>query len=155
MGCGADPGARVDRRKEHDASAGRKYGDTHVTRTGGPCTRRIVERIASVCPDAETTAEVGAGACMFASLLRRKLQLASMRGVADWTEIRLTQWRLVVETSVRERVAGVRNQDTRSVFSVLDTGEIEHTVAELEAPFAGRKSFDVLHRRDVAMFEKT
>ncbi len=265
MGCRPDLGAQSDWQRTHYASAGRKYGDKHFTTPDGPYTRWIVDKIAAICPDAETVAEVGAGTCVFASLLGKKMQLdtdvvcyepveellegaagfdnidpicgsavdfarsqldesfdfvftkdtahhfrpdtldeihsgicanlrpggrylmvvrapprgdavpvgriakamwegvytscsdllASMRDIPEWREIRVTQWQCKVETSVREWIDGVRNQDTWSIFSALDATGIEHTVRELEAQFDGAETFEFLHRYDVAIFEKS
>lgn len=264
MESGPDSGKNVQWQRAHYAIAGRKYGDKHFTRPDGPYTRWIVDRIASVCPDAEKVAEVGAGTCVFASLLGEKMRLdsdvvcyepvkelleasarfdnvdakygsaidfahcpldetfdfvftkdtahhfpadtldevhngiccklkpggrylmvvrappqersvpvgsiaksmwaqvytsrsdllASMRQVADWTEIQVTQWRFEVETSVEDWIDGVRNRDTWSIFSALDSDEVAQTVEELEAQFDGAESFDFLHQYDVAIFEK-
>lgn len=59
----------------HYASVGTKYGEHHFTQPDNPYTEWILAKIASVCPNAVTIAEVGAGTCIFSSLLGRKLQL--------------------------------------------------------------------------------
>lgn len=60
---------------QHYASVGNKYGDQHFTRADSPYTRWILEKIASVSPNAEVIAEVGAGTCVFSSLLGKKMHL--------------------------------------------------------------------------------
>lgn len=255
----------ADWQLRHYASAGKKYGDKEFTQTDSPYTRWILDKIASVSPDAGAIAEVGAGTCVFASLLGKKMRvdtdvvcyepvqelldgaaafdnvdaycgdalafargpfnetfdlvyskdaahhfpadtldevhkgicrklkpggrylmvvrtpprgeavpvgriarekweaiytplsdlLASMRRVSAWKEVQVTQWQRTVDTSVREWIDGVRNQDSWSVFSALEPAEIAATVRELEARFEGTESFGFLHQYDVAVFERT
>lgn len=65
----------TDWQLQHYASAGKDYGDKHFTRVDSPYTRWILEKISSVCPNADAVAEVGAGTCVFSSLLGKKLRL--------------------------------------------------------------------------------
>jgi SAM-dependent methyltransferase len=65
----------ADWQLQHYASVGNKYGDQHFTQADSPYTRWILEMIASVSPNAGVIAEVGAGTCIFSSLLGKKMQL--------------------------------------------------------------------------------
>lgn len=60
---------------EHYSNVGQAYGKKHFTQAESPYTAWILGQIASVKPDAATIAEVGAGTCVFASLLGKKVQL--------------------------------------------------------------------------------
>jgi SAM-dependent methyltransferase len=60
---------------EHYANVGEAYGKKHFTQAESPYTTWILEQIASVRPGATTIAEVGAGTCVFASLLGKKMHL--------------------------------------------------------------------------------
>ena len=59
----------------HYARIGKAYGEKHFTRADGEYTNWVLGRIAGVKPDARTIAEVGAGTCVFASLLGRRMGL--------------------------------------------------------------------------------
>ena len=254
----------ADWQLQHYANVGKAYGDKHFTNAESVYTKWILDQIASTHPTAQALAEVGAGTCVFASLLgkqmaaqskvvcyepvkellegatefenvdahcggaiefardapveqfdliftkdtahhfaagalaeihngfRAKLKsggryamvvrvppdneivpvgriaskkwtslytplgqlLSSMRAVKGWKEVELTRWEQSVETSVREWIDGVMDQDTWSVFSALRPDEITTTVLELEARFAGATEFDFLHQYDVAIYEK-
>ena len=59
----------------HYARIGKEYGDKHFTRADGEYTNWVLGQIAGVKPDARTIAEVGAGTCVFASLLGSRMGL--------------------------------------------------------------------------------
>jgi len=59
----------------HYANVGKEYGAKHFTKADSEFTAWILESIASVKPDAEKIAEIGAGTCIFSSLLGRQMQL--------------------------------------------------------------------------------
>lgn len=65
----------ADWQLRHYASAGKKYGEHHFTQADSPYTRWILAKIAAVSPNARAIAEVGAGTCVFSSLLGRKMRL--------------------------------------------------------------------------------
>lgn len=65
----------ADWQLQHYASIGREYGDKHFTQADSPYTRWILEQIASASPNAKVIAEVGAGTCVFSSLLGKKMRL--------------------------------------------------------------------------------
>lgn len=67
----------ADWQLRHYAAVGEQYGKHDFTRTETPYTRWILTQIASVKPDAGAVAEVGAGTCVFSSLLGKKLQLTT------------------------------------------------------------------------------
>lgn len=94
----ASPDAR-DWQRRHYAAAGKAYGQKHFTRRDGLYTAWILERIAAVRPDARAIAEVGAGTCVFASLLGKRLNLDAdvvcyepvaelLEGSADFDNVR-------------------------------------------------------------------
>ncbi|MCG8651056.1 MAG: class I SAM-dependent methyltransferase [Pirellulales bacterium] len=58
---------------QHYASAGRDYGNKHFTQADSEFTAWILDQIAAVNPAAKSIAEIGAGTCIFASLLGKKL----------------------------------------------------------------------------------
>ncbi len=60
---------------KHYANVGKAYGEKHFTQAESSYTKWILEQIASVCPNARTVAEVGAGTCVFASHLAKKMGL--------------------------------------------------------------------------------
>lgn len=66
-----------DWQHQHYKSVGSAYGDKHFTRADGPYTAWILQQIASVQPNARTIAELGAGTCVFASLLGEKMRVRS------------------------------------------------------------------------------
>ncbi|MCA9217104.1 MAG: class I SAM-dependent methyltransferase, partial [Planctomycetales bacterium] len=250
---------------QHYAAVGKAYGEKHFTDAESEYTKWILDQIAATHPTASTLAEVGAGTCVFASLLGKQLGvtskvvcyepvaellhgatefdniephcggaiefgrdaadnafdliftkdtahhfapetlatvhegfcaklkpggryamvvrtppsndtvpvgecasgkwphlytsvqqlIAAMNGVDGWQQVQLTRWEKAVETSVKEWIDGVANQDTWSVFSALTVGEIAATVQELERRFAGNDTFEFLHQYDVAVYEKT
>ena len=72
-----NPQHYADWQLQHYASVGSKYGDKHFTQADSPYTRWILKKIASVSPTAEVIAEVGAGTCVFSSLLGKKMQLGT------------------------------------------------------------------------------
>ena len=67
-------GAR-DWQLEHYARVGKEYGDKHFTRADSEYTNWVLGQIAGVKPDARAIAEVGAGTCVFASLLGSRMGL--------------------------------------------------------------------------------
>jgi hypothetical protein len=60
---------------EHYAKVGKEYGNKHFTQADSEFTRWILAEIASVNPDAKTIAEVGAGTCVFSSVLAKTMRL--------------------------------------------------------------------------------
>ena len=58
---------------QHYANAGEEYGNKHFTQADSEFTAWILGQIASVNPTAKLVAEIGAGTCVFASLLGKKL----------------------------------------------------------------------------------
>lgn len=252
-----------DWQRTHYEAVGARYGALHFTQPDNPYTAWILDQIGAVSPHADAIAEVGAGTCVFASLLGAKMQtkadvvcyepveelieaaaafenvkavcgdaldfaskardaafdliftkdtahhfldetlddihcgmcrklksggrylmvvrsppstsvpvgsiargrwkqvytpfgdlLSSMRRVADWREVRVTQWQMAVETIVEDWMEGVEQQNSWSIFSALSRDEIATTIGELEEQFRGIKSFDFVHQYDVAVFEK-
>ena len=249
---------------KHYADVGKEYGKKHFTHAESVYTKWILDQIASTHPTAQSIAEVGAGTCVFASLLGRQMQAASrvvcyepvkellegatefnnveahcggaiefareatdesfdliftkdtahhfpantlavihegfcgklktggryamvvrtppdnevvpvgriasekwptlytplgqlvatMRGMKGWKEVDFTRWEQPVETSVKEWIDGVMNQDTWSVFSALSPDEITATVQELESRFGNVAEFEFVHQYDVAVYEK-
>lgn len=254
----------TDWQRKHYANIGKAYGKKHFTDAESGYTQWILNQIASTHPAAKSIAEVGAGTCVFASLLGKKMQtptsvvcyepvkellegaaefdnveahcggaiefardapdesfdliftkdtahhfasdtlaaihegfcaklkpggrysmvvrtppdnevvpvgriasekwpslyaplgqlVSTMRNVKGWIEVNSTRWEQPVETSVKEWIDGVMNQDTWSVFSALSEDEINTTVQELESRFADAAEFAFLHQYDVAVFEK-
>ena len=69
---GRDP---RDWQLEHYARIGKEYGDKHFTRADSEYTNWVLKQIADVKPGARTIAEVGAGTCVFASLLGSRMGL--------------------------------------------------------------------------------
>ena len=59
----------------HYANAGKAYGAKHFTKSDGEFTEWILASIQARQPQARKVAEIGAGTCVFASLLGRKLNL--------------------------------------------------------------------------------
>jgi hypothetical protein len=91
----------------------------------------------------------------WASLYTPLNQLVSaIRSVEGWQEVAFTRWEQAVETSSKEWINGVMNQDTWSVFSALAPEEIATTVQELEARFDDAAVFSFLHQYDVTVFAK-
>jgi len=64
-----------DWQHDHYASVGKAYGSKHFTKAESDYTSWILDQIAAVCPGAKSIAEVGAGTCIFASLLGKKMEL--------------------------------------------------------------------------------
>ncbi|MBN83407.1 MAG: hypothetical protein CMJ70_25005 [Planctomycetaceae bacterium] len=60
---------------QHYASVGKDYGNKHFTQADSEFTSWILEQIAAVNRAANTLAEVGAGTCVFASLLGKQLEV--------------------------------------------------------------------------------
>lgn len=58
---------------EHYATIGSEYGKKHFTEAKGDFTQWILGKIAEVHLDARSIAEIGAGTCIFASLLGKRL----------------------------------------------------------------------------------
>jgi SAM-dependent methyltransferase len=63
-----------DWQHQHYVAAGKDYGNKHFTRSESEFTDWILGEIAAVNPRANSIAEIGAGTCVFASLLGRMLQ---------------------------------------------------------------------------------
>ncbi len=59
----------------HYARIGAAYGDKHFTRADSDYTNWVLGEIADVQPGARTIAEIGAGTCVFASLLGHRMRL--------------------------------------------------------------------------------
>ncbi len=59
---------------QHYVAAGRDYGNKHFTRAESEFTDWILGKIAAVNPRAKSIAEIGAGTCVFASLLGQMLR---------------------------------------------------------------------------------
>lgn len=59
---------------DHYARIGKAYGEKHFTRADSEFTNWILGQIAAVQPSAQAIAEIGAGTCIFASLLGKKLR---------------------------------------------------------------------------------
>lgn len=59
----------------HYANAGKSYGSKHFTQADGEFTEWILDCIAARHREAREVAEIGAGTCIFASLLGKKLNL--------------------------------------------------------------------------------
>ena len=66
-----------DRQQQHSANVGIDYGNKHFTQADNEFTSWILEQIAAVNPSANTLAEIGAGSCVFASLLGKQLEVDS------------------------------------------------------------------------------
>ena len=62
---------------QHYASVGKDYGNKHFTQADNEFTSWILNQIASVNPSANTLAEIGAGTCVFASLLGKQLDVST------------------------------------------------------------------------------
>lgn len=60
---------------QHYSTVGKEYGAKHFTQADSEYTSWILSKIASVKPDAQRIAEVGAGTCIFSSLLGKSLKL--------------------------------------------------------------------------------
>lgn len=58
---------------QHYANVGKDYGNKHFTQADNEFTTWILDQIASVNPTAKSLAEIGAGTCVFASLLGKQL----------------------------------------------------------------------------------
>ena len=58
---------------QHYANVGKDYGNKHFTQADNEFTTWILGQIASVNPVAKSLAEIGAGTCVFASLLGKQL----------------------------------------------------------------------------------
>ncbi|TWT94673.1 class I SAM-dependent methyltransferase [Stieleria varia] len=58
---------------QHYADVGKDYGSKHFTQADNDFTTWILSRIAAIHPSAQRIAEIGAGTCIFASLLGKKL----------------------------------------------------------------------------------
>lgn len=59
---------------EHYANIGKDYGSKHFTQADSEFTAWILDQIAAVHRSAKTIAEIGAGTCIFASLLGKTLE---------------------------------------------------------------------------------
>ena len=70
-----DPLKNQDWQLQHYATVGKAYGSKHFTQAESAYTTWILNQIASVHPSARTVAEVGAGTCVFASLLGKRMYL--------------------------------------------------------------------------------
>ena len=62
---------------QHYANIGKAYGEKHFTSADSDYTRWILNQLAAVHPTAQTIAEVGAGTCVFASLLGIQMQASA------------------------------------------------------------------------------
>ncbi len=62
---------------KHYANVGKAYGEKHFTDAESVYTTWILNQIASTHPSARAIAEVGAGTCVFASLLGKQMQSSS------------------------------------------------------------------------------
>ena len=62
---------------KHYAHVGKAYGEKHFTDEESVYTKWILDQIASTHPAAQSIAEVGAGTCVFASLLGKQMQATS------------------------------------------------------------------------------
>jgi len=60
---------------DHYAAVGSRYGSKHFTSADGEFTSWILEQIETVMPQASRIAEIGAGTCVFASLLGQRLNV--------------------------------------------------------------------------------
>ena len=74
MTGGSGRGSR-DWQLGHYARVGKAYGDKHFTHPDNEYTKWVLGQIAAVKPGARTIAEVGAGTCVFASLLGSRMGL--------------------------------------------------------------------------------
>lgn len=60
---------------QHYANVGKDYGSKHFTRADSEFTDWVLDSIAGCAPQARQVAEIGAGTCIFASLLGKRLGL--------------------------------------------------------------------------------
>lgn len=67
----------TDWQLKHYANVGKAYGDKHFTNAESIYTKWILDQIASTHPVAKSIAEIGAGTCVFASLLGKQMQIPS------------------------------------------------------------------------------
>lgn len=65
--------AKRDWQLQHYAAVGKDYGNKHFTRAESEFTDWVLGKIAAVNPQAKSIAEIGAGTCVFSSLLGRML----------------------------------------------------------------------------------
>lgn len=67
------PATNHDWQLQHYGAVGEDYGKKHFTQANSEFTIWILDQIAAVHPTADSIAEIGAGTCIFASLLGKKL----------------------------------------------------------------------------------
>lgn len=65
--------AEQDWQLQHYASVGKAYGEKHFTRADSEFTNWVLDQLYWVQPTAKQVAEIGAGTCVFASLLGKKV----------------------------------------------------------------------------------
>lgn len=123
----------------HYAAAGKSYGDHHFTQADSRYARWILDQIESVRPEAETLAEIGAGTCVFASLLGERLPLKSdvvcyepvgelLEGAAEFDNVE----------AVNGDAAEFARSDLDGTFDLIFTKDTAHHFPE--------ESLDTIHR---------
>ena len=132
---------------QHYAAVGKDYGNKHFTQSESDFTDWILGKIAAVNPKAKSIAEIGAGTCVFSSLLGRMLQTDNavtcyepvaevLEAASEYDNVNVTCGDAVdfAQTAMPESYDLIFTKDTAHHFASESLDEIHSGICEKLLP---------------------